>query len=83
MCCEECSHSNDHQIECKVFKKQNVKIDSDKFNYTTFEPLYDIIFVLRALDLKNSDPAGFNLLMNLESQDEILSQRKVYKYFHR
>ena len=49
-CNDWCNAADEHQAECKVLPQ----VDSYNFNYTDFEPMYDVILPLRILLLKDS-----------------------------
>ena len=49
-CHDWCNAADEHQAECKVLPQ----VDSYNFNYTDFEPMYDVILPLRILLLKDS-----------------------------
>ena len=53
MCCEECLSNEEHQSECQYFS--NAKVDGENFNFSTYEPTYNVIFALRVLALKNTE----------------------------
>ena len=67
-CSEECQQFEEHQQECSIFAKQNVKIKNhDQFNYSSSESVYDLIIPLRIIFLKSSDPEKWKQFWKLMS----------------
>ena len=67
-CSEECQQFEEHQQECSIFAKQNVKIKNhDQFDYSSSESAYDLILPLRMLYLKSSDPDKWKQFWKLSS----------------
>ena len=73
-CSEECQQFEEHQMECSIFAKQNVKIKNDQFDYSSSEPAYDLILPLRLLFLK-SDPEKWKTFWKLMSHHGNLKKK--------
>ena len=67
MCSEKCCSAEDHLLECEVFKSAGFKVKYHKFNYETYEPLYDAITPIRMLALKDRRPKDWKNVKALMS----------------
>ena len=67
MCSKECCSKPDHKAECEIFSQSGYKVLSKKFNYQSFEPLYDVLTPIRMLALKNERPDDWKSLSSLQS----------------
>ena len=65
MCSEECCIKGDHLLECEVFKKAGFRVVYQKFEYDTFEPLYDALTPIRMLALKQKRPKDWKNVKTL------------------
>ena len=70
MCSDTCCKAPDHLLECALFKEANFKVDTEKFNFDTFEPLYDVLTPLRALSFRKSCPDKWKIFLELMSHEE-------------
>ena len=56
MCSEDCCQTEDHLLECGIFKKLGIKIDMDQLQCDeksqNVVPLYDVISILRMIALR-------------------------------
>lgn len=85
MCNKECAYQEAHQLECDVLSQDKSGIAVPRTLGET--PRYDLIFVLRGLLLKKTDPKAWDALMSMESHAELRKndndpyQKATVRYF--
>ncbi|KAK8376856.1 hypothetical protein O3P69_010057 [Scylla paramamosain] len=68
LCSQECATSKLHERECPILAKDTEHVAVPQNNEETMR--YDIIMVLRVLMLRESNPEGWGVVMNMEHHSE-------------
>ncbi|ALC45151.1 CG18136, partial [Drosophila busckii] len=81
MCCKECEQSPYHVDECRLIAASNFEC---KISYNAVEPerkesAYCVILLLRCLQLKSSNPAGFAQMNQLQDHLQERLQTPLYQ----
>ena len=87
MCSEKCSQTEDHLLECGIFQKSGIKIDTNEFKTDqknqSVVPLYDMIIPLRMLALRSKrNQESWEKLTSLMSHSEEWAKDSIWKQKH-
>ena len=88
MCSEKCSQTEDHLLECGIFQKAGIKIDTNEFKTDqknqSVVPLYDMIIPLRMLALRSQrNQESWEKLTSLMSHSEEWAKDSTWKQKHK
>ena len=88
MCSEKCSQTEDHLLECGIFQKAEIKIDTNEFKTDqknqSVVPLYDMIIPLRMLALRSKrNQESWEKLTSLMSHSEEWTKDSTWKQKHK
>ena len=68
LCDQTCQNGSWHAEECKLFSKANFQLQVE--DWSAFNPIYSCIAVLRTLLLRETNPAGWEIIDSLMDHDK-------------